>query len=129
MLLVVSLLAVGFSLGKLPLGHAGLMIITLVLLIAVHVIGNALGIYLRDQSPLHRHQEPLPLHAQPLQNAPLQRSTEEPTHMQQRSYSGWWVIASLAIGFTAGASAVPGSSGVGTSSLGRVGSWERFQPR
>jgi len=102
MLLVVGLLALGFSLGKLPLGHAGLMIIVLVLLIAVHVIGNALGIYLRDQSPLHRQQEPLPIHARPLQQVPLRLPSDEPTHMQQRSYSGWWVIASLAIGFTAG---------------------------
>ena len=102
MLLVVGLLALGFTLGKLPLGHAGLMIITLVLLIAVHVIGNALGIYLRDQSPLHREQEPLPFHAQPLQRVPIQITTEEPTHMQQRNYPGWWVVVSLLLGVTGG---------------------------
>jgi hypothetical protein len=102
MLVVVGLLALGFSLGKLPLGHAGLMIIVLVLLIAVHVIGNALGMYLRDQSPLHRQQEPLPLHARPLHQMPVRLSSEVPTHMQQRSYSGWWVIASLLIGCVGG---------------------------
>lgn len=102
MLLVVGLLALGFSLGKLPLGHAGLMLITLVLLVAVHVVGNALGMYLRDQSPLHREQEPLPLHAQPLRHEPPRTFDDAPTHMQQRSYSGWWVAASLMIGVTAG---------------------------
>lgn len=102
MLIAVALLALGFALGKLPLGHAGLMLIVMVLLIAAHIVGNALGIYLRDQSPLHRQQEPLPIHAQPLQRVPFRLPTEEPTHMQQRNYPGWWVVASLVIGVMGG---------------------------
>jgi hypothetical protein len=103
MLIVVALLALGFTLGKLPLGHAGLMIIVMVLLIAVHVVGNALGIYLRDQSPLHRQQEPLPIHAQPLQREPLRSPVEFSTHMRERDYPGWWIVASLVVGISGGA--------------------------
>ncbi len=102
MLIAVALLALGFALGKLPLGHAGLMLIVLVLLIAAHILGNALGMYLRDQSPLHRQQEPVPLHAQPLQREPCGLPTEAPTHMQQRNYPGWWVVASLVVGVAGG---------------------------
>jgi hypothetical protein len=102
MLLAIGLLALGFALGKLPMGHAGLMLIVLVLLIAAHVLGNALGIYLRDQSPLDRQQEPLPIHAQPLQCEPCRLPVEAPTHMQQRNYPGWWVVASLVVGVAGG---------------------------
>lgn len=102
MLLAIGLLALGFALGKLPLGHAGLMLIVLVLLIAAHIFGNALGIYLRDQSPLHRQQDPLPIHAQPLQREPCRLPIEVPTHMQQRNYPGWWVAASLVLGVIGG---------------------------
>ena len=102
MLIAVALLALGFSLGKLPLGHAGLMLIVLVLLIGAHIVGNALGMYLRDQSPLHRQQEPLPIHAQPLQREPCRFTNESPTHMQQRTYPGWWVVAAIVGGVLGG---------------------------
>lgn len=103
MLIVVALLALGFTLGKLPLGHAGLMIIVLVLLIAAHVVGNALGMHLRDHSSLQQQQEPLPIHAQPLQREPLRSPVEVPTHMRERDYPGWWIIVSLVIGISGGA--------------------------
>ena len=102
MLIAVALLALGFALGKLPMGHAGLMLIVLVLLIAAHIVGNALGMHLRDHSPLHRQQEPLPIHAHSLQHVSFRLPAAAPTHMHQRNYPGWWVVASLVVGVSGG---------------------------
>jgi uncharacterized membrane protein len=102
MLIAVALLALGFSLGKLPLGHAGLMLIVLVLLIGAHIVGNALGMYLRDQSPLHRQQEPLPFHAQPLQREPRRFTDHEPTQLQQRTEQSRWVLIAIIAGVLGG---------------------------
>lgn len=102
MLIAVALLALGFALGKLPLGHAGLMLIALVLLIAAHIVGNALGMYLRDRSPLHQQQEPLPLHAQPLQREPQRFTDHEPTQLQQHTDQSWWVVSAVVCGVLGG---------------------------
>jgi amino acid transporter len=103
LLLAVTALAILVALREANFSHTSLIGLTLLLLIAVHVAGNAFGTHLRDHSELRTHGEAKPEHAIPLQQHPINYPTKRSESMNLRRFPGTWVVLGVIGGVCGGA--------------------------